>query len=214
MTPFNIFLLYFSLAYCLFFDWAMVLRTGPNRPVTVPVRSGQLHREAIGPELNHLNQRFDQRTGRTGRFPPDPTVHFPSPFLMRLVPPLSLGASSGRQWYLRCRLEHHPAGSTPGAGNPAPPPLPHAEKPSQPRQHPAQIPSPHPRGGLENSPISSRQQRALPPEVPPTPRKLPSLSLLCTIGKVAFHFGFLKFNSLSPPPVPMAFHFSFLKFYI
>ena len=80
----------------------MVLKIEPDQLVQL----GQLDREAIESKLNCLNRRFDWRTGRIGRFPPDPTIHFPSPLPMRLVPLLSPGASS-RQQHPR-RWEPHP----------------------------------------------------------------------------------------------------------
>ena len=71
----------------------MVLKIEPDWSV----RSSQLDWEAIELELNCLNRQFDWRTRRTSRFPPDPTIHFPSPFPMQLVPLLSPGASSHQQ---------------------------------------------------------------------------------------------------------------------
>ena len=62
----------------------MVLKIGPDRPVTVPVRSNQLDWKAIEPKSDHLNRRFDQRTRRTGQFlqqfiflPPSPCDWYP-----------------------------------------------------------------------------------------------------------------------------------------
>ena len=75
----------------------MVLKTGLDRPVMVPVWFGQLDRKAIKLESDHLNRQSDRRTGR---FHSVPAAHFPSPFPVRLIPPLS----SCWKRYLHCRL--------------------------------------------------------------------------------------------------------------
>ena len=102
----------------------MVLKTRLDRPVRSLVDHGSGSIRPIGlesdrTEIRSFERRSDWRTGQTGRFPPDLVAHFPFPFIVWLVPPLSPGVSSHRQ---------HPSalGTLPHL------PLPHAEKPPYP----------------------------------------------------------------------------------
>ena len=186
----------------------MVLKTGPDqlvRLVRPPAGHGSSPVRPIGPgsnrkpELNCLNRWFDWRTRRTSRFPSYPKFIFLPPSLC--------------DWYPHCHLECPLAAlsprassrqSTPGVGNPTPPHPPCANKPSQPQQHPTQIPSPHPRRRTIKLPPPPTTAKSPPTRSSPHPWKAPLSLSLPTIGKVAFHFSFLKFNffSLSSPISP------------
>ena len=133
----------------------MVLKIGWDRwPVTVPIRSNQLDWKKIEPESNRLNQQFNRQTGRTKRFPSDPTVHFSFPFPVWLVPPLLPGASSDRQRYLHCYLEHHLGDRTPDVGNPTPKHCKSHRLVDSTQHHFPAYKAPPPTGALEKLPFS------------------------------------------------------------
>ena len=102
----------------------MILKTRLDRPVRSLVDHGSRSIRPIGlesdrTEIRSFERRSDWPTGQTEWFPPDLVAHFPFPFLVWLVPPLSPGVSSHRQ---------HPS----ALGNLPHLPLPHAEKPPHP----------------------------------------------------------------------------------
>ena len=197
----------------------MVLKTRLDRPVRSLVDHGSGSIRPIGlesdrTEIRSFERRSDWRTGQTERFPPDLVAHFPFPFLVWLVPPLSPGVSSHRQ---------HPSalGTLPHL------PLPHAEKPPYPIPNatnpvvplavpldignPTPLPSPHLpapcSGNLPTSPPKrcKSPSPALYLQSPVTPRPQRHIRKLSSTAKslprcwnlpksLVFHFCFLNFN--------------------
>ena len=89
----------------------MVLKTGPDRPITVSVRSDQVARKKVEPKLDRLNQWFDQRIGRTNRFNPSSSLQQPFWELATVIGtelPLSSAQSSpiGMKLPLKCPPPH------------------------------------------------------------------------------------------------------------